>query len=106
MKQMRLMKMLAGAAFAVALGAAFAQESTTTTTTTDPVTGTTTTESSTTSGAGTITAYTPGSEYITFRTSTTAELLLHEENRSGRSGRPDPGVVGSSSRHAGDLHLR
>ncbi len=73
MKQMRLMKMLAGAAFAVALGAAFAQESTTTTTTTDPVTGTTTTESSTTSGAGTITAYTPGSEYITFRTSTTAE---------------------------------
>ena len=72
MKQTRLMKMLAaGAACAVALGTALAQESSTTTTTnTNPVTGTTTRETVTTNSAGTITAYTPGSDYITFRSST------------------------------------
>jgi hypothetical protein len=63
------MKILAaGVACAAALGIALAQE--TTTTTVDPVTGTTTT--STTSTAGTITAYTPDSDYIMFRTSTDA----------------------------------
>jgi hypothetical protein len=61
------MKILAaGVACAAALGIALAQE--TTTTTVDPVTGTTTT--ATTSTAGTITAYTPDSDYIMFRTST------------------------------------
>ena len=58
--------MTCAAAFSVAL----AQERTTTTTTTaDPVAGTTTTQSTTTTSAGTITAYTPDSEYIMFRTS-------------------------------------
>ena len=72
MKQTRLMKMLAaGAACAVALGTALAQESSTTTTTTiNPATGTTTRETVTTNSAGTITAYTPGSDYITFRSET------------------------------------
>ena len=71
MKQTRLVKILAaGAAGAVALSTVWAQESTTTTTSTNPVTGTTTTASSTTTSAGTITAYSPGSDYITFRSTT------------------------------------
>jgi len=66
MKQTRLVKILtAGVLCAAALGSALAQESTTTTTV-DPVTGTTTT--ATTSTAGTITAYTPDSDYIMFQT--------------------------------------
>jgi hypothetical protein len=71
MKQTRLVKILAtGAAGAVALSTAWAQESTTTTTSTNPVTGTTTTASSTTTSTGTIAAYSPGSDYITFRSTT------------------------------------
>jgi hypothetical protein len=72
MKQTRLVKILAaGAAGAVALSTVWAQESTTTTSSsTNPVTGTTTTASSTTTSAGTITAYSPGSDYITFRSTT------------------------------------
>ena len=66
MKETRLVKMLlAGAACAAALSLALAQE-TTTSTTTNAATGTTT--SSTTTSTGTITAYTPDSDYITFRT--------------------------------------
>jgi hypothetical protein len=73
MKQTRLTKILVGAAVcAAALGIALAQETTTTTTTADPVTGTTTTQSTTTTSAGTITAYTPDSEFIMFRTSAEA----------------------------------
>jgi hypothetical protein len=70
MKQTRLVKLLAaGAAGAVALSTAFAQESSTTTTTEDTTgVGESTTSTSTLSGSGTITAYTPGSDYITFRT--------------------------------------
>src|SRR5437899_7630126 len=69
MKQTRLMKILAaGVACAAAFGIALAQE-TTTTTTTDPVTGTTTSATTTTTTTGTITAYTPDSDYFTFRTS-------------------------------------
>jgi len=75
MKQMRLVKMLAaGIACAVALGVAFAQE-TTTTTTTNPVTGATT--ESTTTSTGTITTYTPGSDYISFRTETSTEPVKY-----------------------------
>jgi hypothetical protein len=67
MKQNRLMKLLAaGAAGALALGTVLAQESSTTTTTSD-ATGSSTTTTSTMSGSGMITAYTPGSDYITFR---------------------------------------
>ena len=71
MKQTRLVKLLAAcAAGAVALGTAFAQETSTTTTTTAGTTGVSesTTSTSTLSGSGTITAYTPGSDYIMFRT--------------------------------------
>jgi hypothetical protein len=73
------MKMLmAGVACAMAVSTVCAQtSSTTTTSTTNPVTGTTTTESTTTSGKGVVTAYTPGSEYITFRSSATAEPVKY-----------------------------
>ncbi len=80
MKQTRLVKMLAaGAAFAVALGMAFAQE-TTTTTTTNPATGATT--ESTTTSTGTITTYTPGSDYITFRSTTDTAPVRYYYNKS------------------------
>ncbi|HZA38581.1 MAG TPA: hypothetical protein VE486_05535 [Candidatus Baltobacteraceae bacterium] len=70
MKQTGLTKILVAAvACAAAFGMALAQE-TTTTTTTDPVTGTT--QQTTVTSAGTITAYTPDSDYIMFRTSADA----------------------------------
>ena len=71
MKQTTLVKLLAaGTAGAVALSTAFAQETSTTTTTTGGTTGVSesTTSTSTLNGSGTITAYTPGSDYIMFRT--------------------------------------
>ena len=78
MKQTKLLEFLAaGAACAVALVAAFAQETSTTTTTgTTGVSESTTTES-TLSGAGTIMAYTPGSDYITFRTESTSNPVKY-----------------------------
>jgi hypothetical protein len=77
MKQNRLMKLLAAtAAGALALGTVFAQESSTTTTTSD-ATGASTTTTSTTNGSGVITAYTPGSDYITFRSETSAEPVKY-----------------------------
>ena len=69
MKQTRLMKMLAaGAVCAVAVATVVAQERTTTTVTTDAsgVTRSTTTTTSL-NGTGVISAYSPGSDYITFR---------------------------------------
>src|SRR5712691_5542873 len=70
MKQTRLMKLLAAtAAGAFALSTAFAQQSSTTTTTTGATDASETTiTTGTLNGSGTITAYTPGSDYITFRT--------------------------------------
>ena len=69
MKQTRLVKLLAAcAAGAVALGTAFAQETSTTTTAGTTGVSESTTSTSTLSGSGTITAYTPGSDYIMFRT--------------------------------------
>ena len=80
MKETRLVKMLAaGAVFAVALGMAFAQE-TTTTTTTNPATGATT--ESTTTSTGTITTYTPSSDYITFRSTTDTAPVRYYYNKS------------------------
>ena len=77
MKENRLSKMLTvGAISAVALTTAVAQETTTVTRSTDPVTGTTTTESATTTSVGTIAAA-PASDYISFRTSTTAEPVKY-----------------------------
>src|ERR1700737_4406883 len=83
MKQTRLLKILgSGIGCVVALGVVLAQETTTSTTTTNPVTGTTTTESSTTTSQGTITAYTPGSDYITFRSTTEAAPVKYYYTKS------------------------
>ena len=87
MKKTRLVKLLAaGAAGAVAL-TAFAQETstTTTTTTTGDTTGVSenTTSTSTLNGSGMITAYTPGSDYIMFRTeSSTAPVKYYYTNKT------------------------
>ena len=69
MTQARLVKLLAaGAAGAVALSTAFAQETTTTTTAGTTGVSESATSTSMLNGSGTITAYTPGSDYIMFRT--------------------------------------
>ena len=79
MKQTRLMKMLAaGMACAVAVSTVFAQSSSTTTTTTAGSTGvTTSTSTSEVSGSGVVTTYTPGSDYISFRTETSTEPVKY-----------------------------
>ena len=78
MKPNRLTKILAaGAACAFALGTAFAQESTTTSVTAGSTGVSTSTSTSTLDGTGTITAYTPGSDYITFRTQTSTEPVKY-----------------------------
>ena len=68
MKQTTLAKILA-VACSMGVVTAMAQTSTTVTTK-DAAAGTTTTETSTTTSTGTISTYTPGTDYITFRTST------------------------------------
>src|SRR5688572_33012004 len=82
MKQNRLTTLLAaGAVSAIALTSAFAQtsSSTTTTTTAPAVTSSssTTTSTSTIDGTGTITTYTPGSDYLMFRTEASAEPVRY-----------------------------
>jgi hypothetical protein len=90
MKQTRLVKILTtGALCAAALGIALAQE--TTTTTVDPVTGTTTT--ATTSTAGTITAYTPDSDYIMFRTAPDAAPVRYYYTRDTTIVDPEGHIV-------------
>ncbi|MFL6520690.1 MAG: hypothetical protein ACJ8NS_10760 [Chthoniobacterales bacterium] len=86
MKRNRLTTLLAaGAVSAIALTTAFAQTSATTTTTTNPAVTTssssTTTSTSTVDGTGTITTYTPGSEYISMRTTTGAEPVRYYYNQ-------------------------
>src|SRR4051812_6131030 len=75
MKQNKLTTLLtAGAVSAIALTTAFAQTSATTTTTTNPAvtssSSTTTTSTSSLDGTGTISTYTPGSDYIMFKSET------------------------------------
>jgi hypothetical protein len=88
MKQNRLITLLAaGAVSAIALTTAFAQTSSTTTTTTDPATAVTSSSSSTTStstvdGSGTITTYSPGSDYISFRTETSSAPVKYYYTKS------------------------
>ena len=82
MKQNRLTTLLAaGAVSAIALTTAFAQtSSSTTTTTTNPAvtsSSSTTTSTSTIDGTGTITTYTPGSDYLMFRTEASAEPVKY-----------------------------
>lgn len=77
MKQNTFTKILAaGAACALAVGTTFAQSSTTTVTTGgSDVSATTST--STMDGTGTITAFTPSSDYITFRSQTSTEPVKY-----------------------------
>jgi hypothetical protein len=88
MKQNRLTTLLAaGAVSVIALTTAFAQTSSTTTTTTDPATSVTSSSSSTTStstmdASGTITTYTPGSDYISFRTETSSAPVKYYYTKS------------------------
>ena len=83
MKQTTLVKLLAGgAACSVALSTAFAQTDTTTTTTAGSTGVSTSTSSTTLSGAGTISAYTPGSDYISFRSETSAEPVKYYYTKS------------------------
>jgi hypothetical protein len=86
MKPNRLMTLLAaGALSAIALSTAFAQTSSTTTTTTNPAVTTsssTTTSTSTLDGSGTITTYTPGSDYIAFRTETSTAPVKYYYTKS------------------------
>jgi hypothetical protein len=80
MKENRLIKLLAaGAVSAIALTTAFAQTSATTTTTTNPAvtSSSSTTTSSTIDGTGTISTYTPGSDYLMFRTTASAEPVRY-----------------------------
>ena len=81
MKQNRLTTLLAaGAVSAIALTTAFAQTSATTTTTTNPAVTTsssTTTSTSSLDGTGTITTYTPGTDYLSFRTTTSTEPVKY-----------------------------
>jgi hypothetical protein len=83
MKQNRLIILLAaGAVSAIALTTAFAQTSSTTTTTTNPAvtTSSSTTSTSTIDGTGTITTYTPGTDYLSFRTETSTEPVKYYYN--------------------------
>src|ERR1700704_1143793 len=86
MKENRLIKLLAaGAVSAIALTTAFAQTSATTTTTTNPAvtsSSSTTTSTSTLDGTGTITTYTPGSDYISFRTETSSAPVKYYYTKS------------------------
>jgi hypothetical protein len=78
MKQNTFTKMLAaGAACALALGTALAQESNSTTVTTDGGGVTTSTTTTTRDGTGTITAFSPNSDFITFRTEASAEPVKY-----------------------------
>jgi hypothetical protein len=83
MKRNRLITLLAaGAVSAIALTSAFAQTSSTTTTTNPAVTtsSSTTTSTTTVDGTGTITAYTPGTDYLSFRTTASAEPVRYYYN--------------------------
>ncbi len=78
MKQNTFTKILAaGAVCAFALGTALAQDSSTTTVTAGGAGVSTTTSTSTMDGTGTITAFTPSSDFITFRTETSTEPVKY-----------------------------
>ena len=78
MKQTTLLTLLAAT---MGCSLAFAQTSTTTTST-NPVTGTTTSETTTTAAPGTITAYSPGTDYVTFRGTTATEPVRYYYDKS------------------------
>jgi hypothetical protein len=92
MKQTRLMKILATGMACVVAATAFAQTSSTTTTTNA---GGTAVSTSTTdlNGAGTITAYTPGSDNISFRSETTTAPVKYYYTKKTVLVDPDGKVV-------------
>jgi hypothetical protein len=93
MKQATLVKILAaGAAGAVALSTAFAQESSTTTTTAGAG-GVSSTTTSTQNGTGVISAYTPGSDYIQFRSEASAAPVKYYYTKSTQVVDPDGRTV-------------
>jgi len=72
------MKMLAaGMACAMAVSTVFAQTSSTTTTTAGAAGVSTSTTTSELNGSGVVTTYTPGSDYISFRTETSTEPVKY-----------------------------
>ena len=78
MKHTPLSKLLAiGAVSAVALSTALAQTSSTTTTTIPSTSTSTSVSTSTLDGTGTITTYSPGTEYIEMRTETTEKPVKY-----------------------------
>ena len=82
MKETTLAKILAVACCLVAV-TALAQTSTTVTTTKDAAAGDiVTTTSDTTTASGTITTYTPGTDYITFRAGTTGTPVRYYYTRN------------------------
>ncbi len=83
MNQTTLVKILAGGtACALALSTAFAQESSTTTTTAGSTGVSATTSTTSLNGSGTITAYTPGSDFISFRSETSTEPVKYYYTKS------------------------
>ena len=87
MKQTKLVKILAGGtACALALSTVFAQVEGAPTSTTTTTTGSTGASSSTTTttlnGAGVISAYAPGSDYITLRTEASADPVKYYYTKS------------------------
>ncbi len=79
MKQNTFTKLFAaGAACALTLGTALAQDTSTTTSVTAGSAGvSTSTSTSTMDGTGTITTYSPGSDYIMFRSATSTEPVKY-----------------------------
>ena len=92
MKETTLAKILA-VACGLGLVTAMAQTSTTVTTTKDAAAGEAVTTSSTTTATGTITDYTPGSDYISLRAGTTGAPVKYYYNRETTVLDPEGRVV-------------
>lgn len=92
MKQTTLARILAVACSLVA-ATALAQTSTTVTTTKDAAAGTEVTETTTTSAPGTITTYTPGTDYVSFRAGTTGTPVKYYYTRETSILDPEGHVV-------------
>jgi hypothetical protein len=87
------MKILATGMACVVAATAFAQTSSTTTTTSAGGTEVSTTKTTDLSGSGTITAYTPGSDYISFRSETTTTPVKYYYTKKTVLVDPDGKVV-------------
>ena len=92
MKETTLAKILA-VACGLGLATAMAQTSTTVTTTKDAAAGEAVTTSSTVSATGTITEYTPGSDYFAVRAGTTGTPVRYYYNRDTTILDPEGRVV-------------